>query len=188
MLKAPQVSEYLRAKEVVQGEDLRKVTEDWMRSQREQEELVASSDPHGLLYRGIYGVQDSKCFGIMGRFAKVNTSPHQKRNWNHADWRGTREGIDIYLERNPWSQDTRANHRKVLNMFFEWAVDTDRISVHPVKKSKTIALRHGTPKILTLEEAERFLRLGEKDDPGLVYAMILGLFAGIRGQEVCRMR
>ena len=100
----------------------------------------------------------------------------------------TREGIDIYLERNPWSQDTRANHRKVLNMFFEWAVDTDRISVHPVKKSKTIALRHGTPKILTLEEAERFLRLGEKDDPGLVYAMILGLFAGIRGQEVCRMR
>ena len=188
VLKAPQVSEYLKAKELAEGEDLRTVVDDWLRFRREREELVGSSDPmdqciEEYMEFKVPQVSNSWGSGMKTTFRHVKnafgTMPIGEVTW---------EDINIYLKRNPWRQETRADHRKVLNTFFQWAVDIERIPVNPLKKSKRIAIKRGTPDFFSEEEAERFLRQVEKDDPGFVCSMLLGLFAGIRAQEVCRMR
>ena len=50
-----------------------------------------------------------------------------------------------------------------------------------------ITVRHSAPGILTVEECEKLLRAAEQTDRGMIPWLALGLFCGIRPEEIRRL-
>jgi len=86
--------------------------------------------------------------------------------------------VDDYVLQMPRvANTTKNNHRRLLNVLFQFAKDRKYILELPISKQSKSEVKFSKPDILTVEEATRMLYLCDWD---FVPALAIGLFAGLR--------
>jgi integrase len=93
------------------------------------------------------------------------------------------ETIDKYLDSKPVSLQRKKNILSLFSQFFNWCVRKGAATENPVKGIEVEVPENEDISILTVEEAEKILRICESDVPeALVYHAIC-IFAGLRPSE-----
>jgi integrase len=93
--------------------------------------------------------------------------------------------IDDWLRALPCSAVTRNGYKRVLGVFFSFAVQRGLITDNPARKASRAKVVDKPPGILTPEQAARLIEAAEAE---IVPALALGLFAGLRPEaEVWRL-
>ncbi len=95
--------------------------------------------------------------------------------------------VDVWLDQKGFMPTSRANHRRYLSIFFNWAVDNEKIQSNPVKKTRKIKKEHHTPKIYTANEVATLIEKAEQHHPHLAPYLAIAFFGGIRPQEILRL-
>jgi integrase len=90
---------------------------------------------------------------------------------------------------NGLSVRSKKNYLISVRTFFNWAIaKTYRSADNPATKISTPKIDWEAPSILTPAEAEQLLGAAQKEQEGrLLASVILGLFAGIRSNEIMRL-
>ena len=92
--------------------------------------------------------------------------------------------------RDETSHSNLNKHKVVLGAFYDWIVMQRDIpcATNPVRQMKRVKKRVQDQPLkifLTPDEADRFLSTIHKHDPASMPRFVLGLFAGLRPQEIC---
>ena len=99
-----------------------------------------------------------------------------------------RQDIETWLAGKEWKPLNRRNYIRDVSMFFEHAVAKELCPANPLAKIPRPVVRQQTPEIFSVEEAERLLKIAEAHpELGLLPAIALGLFAGLRICELKRL-
>jgi integrase len=87
--------------------------------------------------------------------------------------------VDAYVldELSHLSAKSKNNHRVLLRVLFNFAIDSGYLLEVPITKKSKSKLKYGKPNIFTVDEAARLLSCCEDD---ILPAVALGLFAGLR--------
>jgi site-specific recombinase XerC len=88
--------------------------------------------------------------------------------------------IDDWLRSLPVGGVTRNNFRRLLGVFFGYALKRGYILRNPIKEIAVVKVARGKPSILTLAEAQALMAVTE---PELIPALSLALFAGLRPES-----
>jgi len=88
--------------------------------------------------------------------------------------------LDDWLRSLPVSGVTRNNFRRVLGVFFGYALRRGYILRNPIKEIDVVKIARGKPSIFTRAEAQALMASAE---PALVPALSLALFAGLRPES-----
>jgi site-specific recombinase XerC len=88
--------------------------------------------------------------------------------------------LDDWLRSLPVSGVTRNNFRRLLGVFFSYALKRGYILRNPIREIAVVKIARGKPSILTLAEAQALMAAAE---PELVPALSLALFAGLRPES-----
>ncbi|HNQ89554.1 MAG TPA: site-specific integrase [Verrucomicrobiota bacterium] len=105
----------------------------------------------------------------------------------------TQETIAGYSETRKASLVSRDNDRRALSRFFTWCMDTPRrwIAVNPARvegRQKRTADAVAPPRVLSIDEAERLLRVAAKFRKGkLLPNTVATLILGLRPSEAARL-
>jgi integrase len=83
---------------------------------------------------------------------------------------------------------TRNNYRRDWSAFFAWCIGKGWLKENPAAQMGTVRLDQSLPEALTVHDAWRLLRTAERQCPELVPYIALGLFAGIRPDELARLK
>ena len=75
---------------------------------------------------------------------------------------------------------TKNNHRRLLNVLFQFAVDKGYLLEVPISKQSKSVEKYEKPEIFTVEEAARLLSACDDD---IVPAVAIGFFAGLRPES-----
>jgi integrase len=97
------------------------------------------------------------------------------------------EAVEAYLKDNQYSMRTRETQMTRLGSLFSWAERRGYIQFNPVRRLERIVIDHPPPRILTPAEAERLVLLAEARQPKLFGYVVLGLYVGIRPDELARL-
>lgn len=95
--------------------------------------------------------------------------------------------IKDFLASNNWAFDTRVGMRNKLGAFFSWSVEQGYCRENPVAKLNLGRSEKRVPKILTVEAVHRLLDTTLMLDPVMVPYFTLGIFCGIRPEELARL-
>ena len=99
-----------------------------------------------------------------------------------------RQDVETWLAGKNWKPLNRRNYLRDISMFFEYAVARELCPSNPVSKIPRPIVRQQTPEIFTVEEAGHLLKTAkEHPELGLLPAVALGLFAGLRICELKRL-
>lgn len=99
-----------------------------------------------------------------------------------------RPDIEAWLTSKDWKPLNRRNYIRDVSMFFEYAVGKDLCPSNPLAKIQRPVVRQKTPDIFSVEESENLLRTADgHPELGLLPAVALGLFAGLRICELKRL-
>lgn len=124
--------------------------------------------------------------------------------------------VDKWLDEQKFKATSRDNHRRYIGGFFNWCIAQDKIATNPVQRTRKIKKPSHTPEIYGAKDTETImvacadftketatLRNGKKrpirkvlvdgkfvtpDRRSLIPYMALALFAGIRPNEILRLR
>jgi site-specific recombinase XerD len=88
--------------------------------------------------------------------------------------------LDDWLRSLPVGGVTRNNFRRLLGVFFGFALRRGYILRNPIREIAVVKIARGKPSILTLAEAQALMSAAE---PELVPALSLALFAGLRPES-----
>jgi hypothetical protein len=91
-----------------------------------------------------------------------------------------RNELDDWLRSLPVSGVTRNNFRRLLGVFFGFALTRGYILRNPIREIPVAKIERGKPSILSLVEARALMSAAE---PELVPALSLALFAGLRPES-----
>jgi integrase len=92
-----------------------------------------------------------------------------------------------FLTTNNWAHETKVGMRNRLSAFFTWCVDRGYCITNPTRKVALGRAEKVVPKILTVEETHRLLDTALVLDPVMVPYFALGIFCGIRPDELRRL-
>jgi integrase len=93
--------------------------------------------------------------------------------------------VDDWIIALPHSGTTKNNHRRLLGVLFNFALDRKYVLQLPMSKQSKSNVKRGKPGILTVDECARLL---SACDDEILPAVALGLFAGLRPEsEVWRL-
>lgn len=95
--------------------------------------------------------------------------------------------IDGFLESKPWAQSSRVGMRNRLSAFFAFCVKQGYCATNPVDATEAIVVEKKLPTILTVEQAHRLLDTALVLVPTMVPFFALGMFCGIRPEELARL-
>jgi integrase len=95
--------------------------------------------------------------------------------------------IEAYFKDSKFSIRTRETQMSRLGALFSWAERRGLIQFNPVRRLDRIVIDHPPPRILTPEEADRLLMFAENRQPKLFGYIVLGLFAGVRPDELAKL-
>lgn len=113
----------------------------------------------------------------LGNFARAHPDRHI------ADFTGAQ--IDDWLRSLPHGPTNRNNFKRILGVFFSYAVARGYLSANPAHQATIVKVAPVRPGILNVEQARRLLQSASDE---IVPAILLGLFAGLRPEaEVCRL-
>jgi integrase len=80
-------------------------------------------------------------------------------------------------------------YRAVLSSFFSWALKQGYVGENPVNQIPVKPIKRGVPEVYTIDQAKRLLRASRDLHGGaLLPYMALGFFAGIRPEEIQKLR
>ena len=87
------------------------------------------------------------------------------------------------------SARSKKNYLITVRTFFNWAISKGyRAADNPATSISTPKIDWEAPSILTVDESEKLLKAAQKEQKGLLLAsVVLGLFAGIRSNEIMRL-
>lgn len=99
-----------------------------------------------------------------------------------------RPDVEAWLASKNWKPLNRRNYIRDVSMFFENAVSRELCPSNPLAKIQRPIVRQKTPEIFSVEKAECLLRTADAHPKlGLLPAVALGLFAGLRICELKRL-
>lgn len=96
--------------------------------------------------------------------------------------------IDALLDRHGYVGTNRQNYKHYLSGFFNWAIRNGKTQGNPVQQTVTVRTKKETPEIYTPNEVEAALRKAEEKRPELVPYLAIAFFAGIRPEEIARLK
>lgn len=90
----------------------------------------------------------------------------------------------------PSSNDTRNNVIATLKAFFSWCANPKRnfLQIDPSTPLEKTKLKRKSPEFHPWQDVERLFHLAEEIDPDLISYLALGFFAGIRPNEIRRLK
>lgn len=97
--------------------------------------------------------------------------------------------IEKWFEKKAWQPLNARNYMRDLSMFFRWAELRDHAAGNPFDKVKRPHVERKAPEIFTVEEARKLLEAAHQHpELGLLAMYAVGLFSGVRIEELGRMR
>lgn len=99
----------------------------------------------------------------------------------------TKRMVDDFMGKQLLAPKTKNNWLSDLHTVFAWAMGKGHASVDPTQGVERASKEDGEIDFLRVGEVERILRLTEEKEPMLLAFHVLGIFAGIRPQEIARM-
>lgn len=93
----------------------------------------------------------------------------------------------------PLAPLTVRHYRSILHGFFAWCQREEWVKDNPASASasqrgRRTIIEQTAPGVLTPEQAARIVQTAEREAPGILPAVVLGLFCGLRRAEIERMR
>ncbi len=137
-------------------------------------EFISSKQKDGLRPKSIADLRN-RVARFVGDFGKRNTAEIHSRE------------IDDWLRKIPGSGLNRNNTRRCLGTFFEYAKGRGYCESNPVEKTSKAKHTSGVTKIFTENQASSLLNASRKLHPQLVASLSIGLFAGLRPNEIERL-
>ena len=98
-----------------------------------------------------------------------------------------RADIEGWLTRNDWSPRTRKNYLVTLTVIFNFAMKRDYCAANVPASIERPMLDDRPPGILTVEQASAMLARAVVSHPGMIAAISIGLFCGLRRSEICSL-
>jgi integrase len=92
--------------------------------------------------------------------------------------------VQEWLDKQKLGSQSYANSRRVLHLFFKFAIARGFASDNPVEGVERIKVRNGEIEIFTSEEMARLLRSASDD---FLPCLAIGAFAGLRSAEIERL-
>jgi integrase len=116
---------------------------------------------------------------LLEAFAKV----HGSKNCDEV----TPDDIRSFVSQPKWSHQTRNGYLTRLHALFSWCVSNGSARINPVAKVDRFSVTSRTPEVLSVEDAAKLLETCKTTDVGLLPYFALGLFCGIRPNELERL-
>ena len=95
-----------------------------------------------------------------------------------------RQDIEDWLEESDWSPRTRKNYLVTLTTILNFAAGKGYRADNPAATIDRPILDDRPVGILTVEQARGLLRVARENDPAMLPALAIGLFAGLRRSEL----
>lgn len=99
----------------------------------------------------------------------------------------TKAEIDEWINANGWAPKTRYGKLTDVQTLFAFAQRNGWCVVSPCPSRDEITLDDKPPGILTVEQCKALLQTAHKKEPTLIAYIALGLFAGIRPEELIKL-
>jgi len=97
--------------------------------------------------------------------------------------------LEKWFERKKWNPLNARNYMRDLSMFFRWAEMSDYVAGNPFDKILRPTVARKVPEIFTVEEARKLLEAAYSNQAlGLLPMYAVGLFSGVRVEEIGRMQ
>lgn len=96
------------------------------------------------------------------------------------------EAVEDFV--SPFPPSVRNGMIRNLSAFFSWASKRKIISSNPASLCQKARIERKTPSVLTAGEIKNILESAVRYAPNVVPAIVLGAFAGVRPQEVHKLR
>jgi integrase/recombinase XerD len=98
------------------------------------------------------------------------------------------EALQTWFDENPTALSTRRANAGRLGSMFDVCWKLGYVKENPCLRLPTIKIRQGETKILTVEQAEALLRACHESTPDFLPYIVLGMFAGIRPEELEKLQ
>jgi len=95
--------------------------------------------------------------------------------------------IERWLANPDWAQATRRSHLTDARTFFGWCLRRGYVGFNPCDRIENIQVEDKPIEVLTVDECDRLLRAALGHDRKLLPYIALGLFAGVRPEEIQRL-
>ncbi|QHI68424.1 site-specific integrase [Tichowtungia aerotolerans] len=95
--------------------------------------------------------------------------------------------IDVFLDEQGIQGTSRANLKRYLGGFYNWAMREGKATANPVKRTRQTVMESHTPGIYTPKEVKAIFKQAEELHPDLVPYLALAFFAGVRPEEITRL-
>jgi integrase len=96
--------------------------------------------------------------------------------------------LEQWFGKRNWKRSTVDGVLAKIGPFFTWCVREAIILENPCTKVvKPLNFDHGSPVIFTVEDTARLLQVAQSIDPPIAKYLAIGLFAGIRPNEIIRL-
>lgn len=99
----------------------------------------------------------------------------------------TQEMVEQWLHGGGWSMLTRKGKLREVRTLFNFCIEKGWCGVNPCPPLRTITVEDKPPGILTVPEVARLLRVAREQFPELLVYFAVGVFAGIRPEEMQKM-
>lgn len=99
----------------------------------------------------------------------------------------TAESVEALIRRG-WSPQTVASWLSAVGSFFRWSVKRGYLEANPVDRIERPLVEKRAPLILKASDARAMLETTRRVDPRLTPYVAISLFAGLRNQELMRLR
>jgi integrase len=100
----------------------------------------------------------------------------------------TPSGLEQWFSKRNWKRSTIDGVIAKIGPFFTWCVRESIILENPCTKVvKPLNFDDGPPAIFSVEDTARLLQVAQSIDPSIAKYLAIGLFAGIRPNEIIRL-
>jgi integrase len=96
--------------------------------------------------------------------------------------------VDAWLNGNAWSPSTKITYLRRLETFFSWCAKRGYSALDPTAAVERPTESHSPVVVLSPRDCRRLLESARRVDPGLLPYFAIGLFAGIRPDEIKRLQ
>ncbi len=99
----------------------------------------------------------------------------------------SRSDLEDFFTESDWSPRTRLNYMVTLSTLFTFAQDREYCPANPAAKIARPILEDRPPGILGIRDTLALLRSAQLQEPAMLPAVAIGLFAGLRRSELCAL-
>lgn len=97
------------------------------------------------------------------------------------------EDVTAFLSERSWGPWRRRGVIIDLGNMFNWGIRAGLLIRNPVAPIERPTIEHKTPRVLSVEDCKRLLKLCRNEHPKLLAWLVISLFAGLRAAEVERL-